>query len=203
MDRSLVSVIDMEMKKTAFDNIKSKEPTTLTFSLDKLFNILKTIKKGKTLKLEATEMSLKTIIDGKREFETSALVNPEEKAPDISKLESNATVEMTSGILSEGLTDASIVADSIVFRTKGKEFTMEAMNEKREATRTTLSAKDAVIGGSEESSRYPNDYLTKAQILFNMFETVKIGFKSDSPIKFTMDNSNLKAEFVIAPRLSD
>jgi len=212
MDKSKVTVTSIKMKRNVFDVIEfskifkeSGEKLKMTIELEKIYNILKTLKKDSTLEIEATDRTLKMTMDGKREFETTALVDlEEEKIPDISNFNGKAKVEMRTKMLCDAITDAAIVSGAMTFKTDGKEFLLETRGEKGESTRSKLGPEhEVIVEGEDQTSRYPNEYLTKAMVLFRMFETIKIDFNSDEPARFKMDNEGYEAQFLVAPRVAD
>ena len=129
-DRAMVAVVDFKLSKTAFDNYETDKETSIALNLLNFLTILKRTGSGDKLflKLDEDNNKLEVNIEGisKRKFSIRLLEINTEDIPPISQLDFPASAEVNASILEQGISDADIIADSVIMGLSPNEFTMRA-----------------------------------------------------------------------------
>jgi proliferating cell nuclear antigen PCNA len=208
-DRTMVAVVDFQIPSAAFDEFKVEEDTEIGVNLASLVDVVKRIRSSdKVIIHSGKENKVNIVIEGngKRKFELSLLDIQTEKPP-IDQLKFSGKVEMKSDILNEGIADADIVADSVVFHaspgifkmsTKGEMSSAELEMKKDEEGMLNIETADSV------KARYPLEYLKKMIKASKLADNVTIEFGTDYPMRLlfrTVDKISLG--FILAPRVED
>lgn len=208
-DRTMVAVVDFKLLSSAFDKFKVEEERELGLNLGNLVAILKrvgpsdklTIKSGKENKLEI-------IIEGngKRKFEIPLIDISVEKPP-IEQLNFTAEAELDSSILEQGIADADVVSDSVIFETEDDLFRMLAEGD---VSSTELEIKKGEEGllklktDGKVKARYPLEYLKKMIKAAKLSKQAELKFGTDFPMRLdfkVLDKISLG--FVLAPRVEE
>ncbi len=209
-DRSMIAVVNFQLLASAFDEFNVTGEDLLGLNLANLVAVVKRIKNEDkvTLKKDEGTNVLEIILEGKgkRKFEIPLLDITGEKPP-VDQLDFKGKVELDSSVLEEGISDADIVDDSVVFEAHPDMFKMWA---KGDVSSTQLELKKGEDGlvklESAEAlrARYPLEYLKKMIKAAKLSDKVALEFGTDYPmrLKFTaMDKVNLS--FVLAPRVEE
>ena len=208
-DRTMVAVVEFQIPSAAFEEFKVEGDEELGMNLSSLVDVVKRIKSSDRVIIQSgKENKVNIIIEGKgkRKFELSLLDIQTEKPP-IDQLKFTGRIEMKSQILDEGIADADIVADSVVFHaspglfkmsTKGDISSVELELKKGEEGLMSIEASDSI------RARYPLEYLKKMIKAAKLADDTLIEFGTDYPMKLvfkTVDKINLS--FILAPRVED
>jgi len=209
-DRSMIAVVNFQLLASAFDDFKVTGEDMLGLNLANLVAVVKRIKTGDkvTLKKDEGMNALEVILEGKgkRRFEIPLLDITGEKPP-LDQLDFKGKVELDSSVLEEGISDADIADDSVVFETNPDLFKMWA---KGDVSSAQLELKKGEEGlrklESSESlrARYPLEYLKKMIKAAKLSEQVALEFGTDYPMRLnfkSIDKVNLS--FVLAPRVEE
>lgn len=209
-DRSMIAVVDFKLLPSAFDDFKVTGEEMLGLNLANLVAVIKRIKTGDkvTLKKDEGVNFLEFVIEGrgKRKFEIPLLDITHEKPP-VDQLEFKGKVELDSSVLEEGISDADIVDDSVVFEAHPDLFKMWA---KGDVSSTQLELKKGEEGliNLESSeplrARYPLEYLKKMVKAAKLSDKVGLEFGTDYPMRLkfkSIDKINLS--FILAPRVEE
>ncbi len=209
-DRSMIAVVDFQLLASAFDDFKITGENLLGLNLANLVAVVKRIKTGEKVILNKEDGSnvLEFTMQGKgtRKFEIP-LLNISTEKPPLDQLEFKGKVEMDSNVLEEGITDADIVDDSVVFETNPELFKLWA---KGDISSSQLELKKGEEGLSSLEalepvrSRYPLEYLKKMIKAAKFANKVALEFANDYPMRMVfkeMDKINLS--FILAPRVEE
>jgi proliferating cell nuclear antigen len=209
-DRAMVAVIDLKLKSTLFEEYKFDKEESIGLNLLNFLTILKRAGSGDklTLKLDDEKSKLDITLEGKttRKFAVPLLDLSADEVPPISQLEFHATADVMSDILDQGIADADIIADSVVFELSAERMKMIAEGNstrieldavKGDETVTDITAPEAV------RSRYPLDYLKKIMKASKLSKTAKIRLGTDYPMKIEFKGENVYFGCVLAPRVSE
>lgn len=208
-DRALVAVVDLNIGAAAFEKLDVTEDTAVGVNMNNFVSVLRRASAGDriTLKKEDGRNKLKIIIDGssKRRFEVPILDITESELPPTDKLEFSSSVELKSDVLAQGIADAEIVSDIVIFeawpegfkiKSEGDSNITELELEKGNSMLTKLESTDKTKSG------YPLDYLKKIVKAAKLAETASIRFSSEFPMKMEFnDGDKLKISFVLAPHM--
>jgi proliferating cell nuclear antigen len=209
-DRSMIAVVDFRLLSSAFDEFKVVGENLLGLNLANLVAVVKRIKPDDkvTLKKDENTNVLEVVLEGRgrRKFEIPLLDISTEKPP-VEQLEFKGKVELESNVLEEGISDADIVDDSVVFETNPELFKMWA---KGDVSSTQLELKKGEKGLKKLDSsepiraRYPLEYLKKMIKAAKLSEQVVLEFSTDYPMRLNFkDIDKINLSFVLAPRVEE
>jgi proliferating cell nuclear antigen len=209
-DRSMIALVDFHLLSTAFEDFKVTGENALGLNLANLVAVVKRIKTGDKVVLSKDDESnvLQVVIKGKgtRRFEIPLLNIPTEKPP-VEQLKFKGKIEIDSSILEEGITDADIVDDSIVFEGEPHAFKIWA---KGDVNSSQLELKKGEEGLDKIEvleplrSRYPLEYLKKMIKASKFSDKVLLEFSNDYPLKMVFkDIDKIHLSFVLAPRVEE
>ena len=165
-DRAMVAVVDLNVPATAFDELTVEGEAKLPINLTNFISVLKRASSKDKLIMELVDNKLKLTMKNSstRSFTLPLLEISEEEVPPIEQLQFKASVSLKSDILKEGIEDADIVADSVLFEATPTSFSMKAKGD--------ISSTELILEGGNEAlgelkvegsvkARYPLDYLKK------------------------------------------
>ncbi|MBI3413596.1 MAG: proliferating cell nuclear antigen (pcna) [Candidatus Aenigmarchaeota archaeon] len=208
-DRALVAVVDLKIGAAAFEKLEVTEDASVGVNMNNFVSVLRRAGTGDriTLKKEDNRNRLKVLITGSstRRFEVPVLDMAESELPPTDKLEFSSSVELKSDVLAQGIADAEIVSDVVIFeasadgfkiKSEGDSNTTELELEKGNSMITKLEATAAVKSG------YPLDYLKKIVKASKLADTANIRFSSEFPMKMEFYNGDkFSMSFVLAPHM--
>ncbi|MEM5807393.1 MAG: hypothetical protein QW474_03350, partial [Candidatus Aenigmatarchaeota archaeon] len=188
-DRAMVAVVQFRMPANVFEEFKA-DNIVMPINITNFVSIIKRAKPDDKITLELKDNKLEVIMksDSTRKFTVPLIDIQEEELPSIDKLEFKTKVRVKSDVLKNGIDDAEVVSDSVVFETKKDTFMMKAVGD-TSSTELVLNKDDPgliEIQGSESRARYPLDYLKKmikaaklseeAKIIFSKYYKMKLIF---------------------------
>ena len=108
-------------------------------------------------------------------------------------------------MIEEGINDADIISDSIVFETDGKIFKMKTEGDSSSVESIVEKDNGLIeISGSESRSRYALEYLKKMMKAGKISEIATLNLGKDFPLKITFTKPDkVSMSFVLAPRVED
>jgi proliferating cell nuclear antigen len=209
-DRSMIAVVDFRLLASAFKDFNVTGEEMLGLNLANLVAVVKRIKAGEKVTLTkndgANVLEVEMEGNGKRKFEIP-LLNISSEKPPLDQLDFKGKIEMDSSVLEEGISDADIVDDSVVFETNPDLFKMWAKGDvsssqlelkKGENGLSSLEAPEAV------RSRYPLEYLKKMIKASKFANKVALEFANDYPMKIVFkDIDKINLSFILAPRVEE
>ena len=158
-----------------------------------------------TLELEDNKLRIEMKGEGSRKFSMPLLDISSGEIPEVSQLDFPAEMKLKTSVIEEGINDADIISDSIVFETDGKVFIMK--------TEGDLSSMESVIdknsglieiSGKEARSRYALEYLKKMIKAGKISDVTTLKLGKDFPLKLTFAKPDkVSMSFVLAPRVED
>lgn len=209
-DRSMVSVVDFRLPSTAFDKYKVDAPTSMGLNLANFVNVIKRIKGSEQVTLELSKDGTKLKItvegNGKRVFEIPLLDIKDEKPP-IDQLSFPGRIEVESGIIEDGIADAEIIGDSVVFEADTEYFRISARGDVSSAE-LEMGKKDSGMlklhVPEKLRARYPLEYLKKMVKAAKLSKHAVLEFGNDYPMRMefkAVDKAHLS--FILAPRVEE
>lgn len=207
-DRTMVAVVDFKLLSSAFEEYKVDGAETLGLNMANLVSVLKRVKSNEKLTLKSGANRLEIIVEGngKRRFEIPLIEVSVDKPP-VDQLSFSSRVDMDSSILEDGIADADVVSDSVVFESKGSTFRMISKGDISSAELELRKGDAGLIDIKVEKdvkSRYPLEYLKKMIKAAKFVSQASLESGTDYPMKLTfriVDKLNLS--FVLAPRVED
>ncbi len=208
-DRTMVSVTDLKILPTAFDEFKVENEENLGLNLANLAAVLKRVKSTDKIIMESgKENKLKITVKGNgvRTFEIPLLDIKAEKPP-IDQLNFGGKVELDSGVVGEGIADAEVIGDSVVFEASPETFKMHAKGDvssaqlemgKNDKGLLKLEAKESI------KAQYPLEYLKKMIKAGKLANNMTLEFGTDYPMRMTFKTvDKMSLQFILAPRVSE
>ncbi len=208
-DRALVAVIDLSISAQSFEKYDLTEDTSVGVNMTNLVSILRRADSTDkiTLKKDDGRNKLKIIISGAsvRRFEVPLLDMQEAETPPTDKLTFSSSVEINSGLLAQGVADAEIVSDIVIFEADPTHFRIKSEGD---STITELEVEKGnplllrLESDGANKSGYPLDYLKKMVKASKLAEIASLKFSSDFPMKAEFGNGDkFKLSFVLAPHV--
>jgi len=171
-------------------------------------SIIKRAKPEDKITLELKEGKLEIVMksDSTRKFTLPLLDMQEEELPSIDKLDFKTKARVKSDVIKNGIDDAEVVSDSVVFEAKKDAFIMKAVGDTSSAELVLNKGDPALIElqGSESRARYPLDYLKKMIKAAKLSEEATIMWSKDYPMKLSFkDVDKVEMSFILAPRVQE
>lgn len=210
-DRAMVAVVDFKLGAAAFDEYKIDADTSLAVNMLNFVSILRRANASDkiTLKKEDAKNKLEIILKGAsvRRFELPLLDIAESEIPPIDQLDFTCSAELRSEILEQGVADAEIISDLVVFdlepdvfrmKSEGDSSVAELKLERGESSLIKLDVKERTKSG------YPLDYLKKMVKAAKLSQTATIKLGKDFPMRLDFKLADkMSLGFVLAPRISE
>lgn len=206
-DRAMVAVVNFELKKSAFEEYKCDEETSIGINIENFLQILKRAKPSDKITLELGENKLKIKIEGEstRRFSIPLLDISVGEIPEVDQLDFQTKMKIKTSVLEDGVADADIISDSIVFETKGKKFIMRTEGDSS-SVEIEVDEKGGLkeISGEDSRSRYALEYLKKMLGAGKLSDIATLNFGKDFPMKLVFQKPDkVSMSFVLAPRVED
>lgn len=207
-DRTMVSVVDLKILSTAFDEFSIDAPASLGLNLAHLASVLKRVRSGDKLILEGGKEKLKITVEGggKRRFEIPILdLKPE--SPPVDQLAFGGKLELETSVMEEGVADAEVIGDSVFLEASEGLLRMYARGDVS-STELELKKGDSPLLDIKVpkaiKSQYPLDYLRKMIKAGKLAKQMTLEFGSDYPLRMTFRSiDKLQLAFILAPRVSE
>ncbi|MEM0473545.1 MAG: proliferating cell nuclear antigen (pcna) [Candidatus Aenigmatarchaeota archaeon] len=208
-DRAMVAVVQFKMPPNVFENFTVEKQVSIPIQITNFVSIIKRAKPDDKIILELKdnrfEVTMKS--DSTRKFSLPLIDLQEEELPSINQLEFKTKVRIKSDTLKNGIDDADIVADSVVFEAKKDIFSMKASGD-TSSTELVLQKGDQSLleleGTDGTRARYPLDYLKKMIKASKIADDVTLFWSKDYPMKLVFrDTDKIEIGFVLAPRVQD
>lgn len=209
-DRAIVSVIDFKLKSTAFNEYVCEEEKEIGINLLTLLTFLKRTSPSDKLTLELNEKEnrLEMILEGEsnRKFAIPLIEVSRREMPEIEKLEFTASAELRSNILEQGINDADLIADSVIFDMSEDELKMLAKGNGSKTELVLEKGNDALLdlkAKEKVNSRYSLEYLKKMVKGSRLSDKAQISIGKDFPMKLQFLGQEATLSMILAPRVSE
>ncbi len=209
-DPTMVALVDLRIYRKAFDEVKVDGEVKLPLNLDNIIAVLKRAKTSDKLIIESGEEENRLVLrlEGttKRRFVLPLLDIDEPKIPEL-KLEFLGTVEITKEAFIDGISNASVVADTVTFKLENDRLVMLGEGDFSKAELVVEKGSEAAIGmdvKENAKSKFSIDYLRKIISGTKLGDTVKLRLGNDFPLEITVKAGELaELRYVLAPRVED
>ncbi len=208
MDLTHVAFVDLQITKDAFSDYKVEDKITLGLDLDRFNTILKRAGSSDIITLSANEETTLNI-EIKDNFSSSTrrfelpLIDISKEEVKIPSLDFPAEIELDPKVLVEGIKDAEIVSDNIIFKVDENKFYIEAKGDLGNVE--VKVDKSEVIDYTVKDpceSQYPIEYLKKMAKAGDISRSVKIHLGKDIPLKLEFISPEVNLSFIVAPRVT-
>ncbi len=208
-DRAMVAVVDFKLSSGAFDEYSCDSEKEIGLNLLNFLTILKRAGTGDKLKLELKdENKLEITLEGGsvRRFAVPLLEISKEEIPPVDQLDFSASLEVRADILDQGIADADIIADSVIFDLNDGSMKMFAEGDSSKTELILEGGNESLISMNTKQavkSRYPLDYLKKVIKASRLAPIAKIQLGTDYPMKIEFKGNNISFTCILAPRVSE
>ena len=126
--------------------------------------------------------------------------------PNIGQFAFTANAELSTDVLSNGVDDADVIADSIIIELSPSKVRMWAEGD---SSKTELNlesgsvALSAVDAKEADKARYPIEYLKKMLKAAKLAPKASVKIGNDYPMRVDFAGDKVNMGFVLAPRVSE
>lgn len=209
-DRAMVAVVDFNISSKAFEKYETDGEQSVGLNITNLMTVLKRAGTGDKLTLKLKEDKMEMILEGqsRRRFVVPLIELREEEIPPIDQLEFTSKVKISPSVLQNGISDAEVIGDSVIFDVTPKRFGMLAEGDVSMSELELEKGNEALIelatGDGEVRARYALDYLKKMIKAAKVADSVSIEYGQDYPMRMSFTAADkLRLNFIIAPRVTE
>lgn len=208
-DRAMVAVADFLLSAGAFEKYELDKDEAMGLNITNLLSVIKRAGAGDKMVFNLQGAKLEIVIQGasRRRFVIPLLDLKEEEIPPIDQLEFKSRVKLKPDILQNGISDAEIITDSVVFSTTPERFAMLGEGDVSRAELELEKGNEALFelaSGDGVKARYAIDYLKKMVKAAKIADSVSIEYAQDYPMKLGfVAGDKVKLSFIIAPRVTE
>jgi len=209
-DRAMVAVIDFKLPGTIFDEFKVDKEQNIAINLTNLVSVLKRVGANEKLEMELKDNRLEIIMKNSstRKFTVPLLDISQEEIPPINQLDFKARAKIKSDVLKNGIEDAEIASDSVIFEASKEGFSMRASGDISSTELSLEKGNEALLDLSVPTepvrARYPLDYLKKMIKAAKLANDINIRWSKDYPMRMDFTSvDKVSLGFVLAPRVSE
>lgn len=210
-DRAVVVVVDFALSKDVFSEYHYEDDTKIGLNLLNFLQILRRAMPNDVLEMTLDGNKMELVLKGEstRKFVLPLRDISRTETPDLKKLEEGfvSSFQINSEILSNGIEDAELVTDSVVFTVRKDNFSMKAESDSTSTQLDLPSGTDALKAvdiGEPVRARYSLDYLKKMIKAKKLTAEATIRLSTDYPMKLQFDIPNkMRLAFILAPRVEE
>ncbi len=208
-DRAMVAVVKFELKKDAFKEYKCEKDMSIGVNIENLLLILRRAKSTDNITLEVEKDKSKLKIemegDGLRKFSIPLLDISKGEIPEIDQLDFSTKMQLKTKTMEEGISDADIISDSVIFETSDKKLFIKTEGDSS-SVESKIDDNNGIveISGDNVRSRYALEYLKKMMKAGKISEIASLQMGRDFPMKLEFKQPDkVSMSFVLAPRVED
>ncbi len=206
MDPASVAMVIFKILPSAFLEYSCEKDENATINLVNFVAILKRARANDRIKLELSEskLNIRMVGDFKRSFSLPLidLAQNQQKIPDLTF---KSKVELFSNVLKDGIKDASMVSDCVMFEAKPESFTIKSFGELSETQLELTKDSPSMISiesDGEQKAKYSIDYFEKMLKGTKSSDKIKISFSTDYPVRIDCNKiDKYQLSFILAPRV--
>lgn len=203
-DRNMVAVIDFRLLSSAFDEYNVEKEVKIGLNLPNLVSVLKRIKGTDKITFSMPKNKLELTVEGsnKRTFEIPVLDIKRDKPP-IDQLAFPAKIDLESVVFEDGIEDALVIGDSVVFEANPELFKIWSKSDTSSWQVELQKGQQGLINVDAKENlkaRYQLEYLKKMAKACKISKQVTLEFGTDYPLRLAfkeIDKVNLN--FILAP----
>lgn len=208
LDPAGVALVNYNLLSPCFDEFSCSKPQEMTISITNLVSILKRAKGNENviLKLEDDSNILHISIKGlsKRNF-TLPLIDMQGNEQKDAGFDYPNCFEIETQVLEDGIKDASMNSDSVLFHVSEDTLTLSASRNNSSSELILENKKSPGLksfkASGEEKAKYAIEYLEKMLKVGKLTPSVTCEFKTEFPLRLTFqEKDKLNIKFILAPR---
>lgn len=208
-DRAIVAVVDFKLDKSVFDVYEVSGTVKMGVNVDNLLQIIRRANATDKLELslsdDESKLHIRMVGETVRRFSIPLLEIQEGEVPSPDTLDFTTKLQVRTAVIEEGVSDAAIISDSLVFETEDSALLMKTDGDSSSAElRVDKSGGLLSLNGKPARSRYPLDYLKKMVKAGRIADVATISFGKDFPMRLEFVNpEKARIRFLLAPRVED
>jgi len=208
-DRAMVAVVDFFLAAPAFEKYEVDNEQNIGLNIANFLSVIKRAGAGDKISFDLKDAKLQVALEGtsKRRFLVPLLDLSAEEIPPIEQLDFKSKVHLKTDALQNGISDAEIIGDSIIFEISPSRFYMFSEGD---VSRSELELEKGDVSLIEISSpditkaRYALDYLKRMIKAAKIADTVTIENGSDYPMRIVFcAGDKVKLSYILAPRVTE
>src|SRR3989344_3290761 len=199
IDHSQIVLVNFRMETDAFDKFEI-EPSFVGVDLTELNKIISRGQLNDKLQISLSDSELKLQLTGdlERKFNLP-LIDVREEEINLPKHTYEATVDISARLLKESLKDASLFGSSVVLKTKGDRFLIEAKGSHGTLNADSKDAKGIKVKSTKDvTAKFSLNFLHNIVKESEGDEKITLHLKNDAPMKIYYEIGKCKLEFFIA-----
>ena len=199
IDHSQIVLVDFMMESSAFDKFEV-EPAFVGVDLSELNKIMSRALLNDRMHLSLTDSELRLELAGEldRHFNLP-LIDVREDEINLPKHTYDATVDISAKLLKEALKDAGLFGSSVVLRTKGDRFIIEAKGSQGALSADSKDAKGVKVKSSKDvTAKFSLNFLQNIVKEAEAEDKVSMHLKNDAPMRVSYDVGKCRLEFYLA-----
>ena len=199
IDHSQIVLVNFRMETEAFDKFEI-EPAFVGVDLTELNKIMSRGQATDKLQISLTDSELRLQLTGELERKFNLpLIDVREEEINLPKHTYDATVEISARLLKEALKDASLFGSSVVFKTKGDRFLIEAKGSHGTLNTDSKDAKAIKVKSTKDvTAKFSLNFLHNIIKESEGDEKITLHHKNDAPMKIYYEIGKCKLEFFVA-----
>lgn len=208
-DRAMVAVVEFKLPPTVFEQFEVKEEITIPLNITNFVSVLKRTTSGDKISMELKGNKLDVVMKGSstRKFTLPLLDISQDEIPPIDQLDFKVKAKLKADVLKDGIDDAEVVSDSVVFEANKELFNLKAAGDISSTELTLKKDEESLLDlQTREASRarYPLDYLKKMMKASKLADEVTAMWSKDYPMKLSFkDLDKVELNFILAPRVQE
>jgi len=208
-DRAVVAVVDFNLNAKNFKEYNYDSDASFGLNLNDFLQVLRRAKPNDILsiKLDENRIELTFKNDSVRRFTIPIIEIREEIPVGVDKLAFPVQINLKSEILSDGIDDADLVSDSVIFDINKERVIMKAQGDSNSSELKIAKESEGLIkldGEKEVRARYSLDYLKKMIKARKLSDTVNLFIDSNYPLKLVFSTpEKISMSFILAPRIEE
>lgn len=206
MDPASVAMVVFRLLPSAFLDYECEKDDLMTLNITNFVSVLKRARANDKIALELTEnkLNIKMVGDFKRNF-SLPLIDTPPQSQKIPELTFNTKIELFANVLQDGIKDASMISDCVVFEANSEKFTIKSFGDTSETKLELAKNSPSMVTmeyTSDSSSKYSIDYLDKILKAAKSSDKIKLNFSTDYPVKIECSKiDRYQVSFILAPRV--
>ena len=206
MDPASVSMVIFKLLPSAFLDYECEKDDIMTLNITNLVSVLKRARANDRIAFELTEnkLKIKMVGDFKREF-SLPLIDTPPQSQKIPELSFNNNIELFANVLQDGIKDASMVSDCVVFEANEEKFSVKSFGDTSQTKLELEKNSPSMISmqsTKDSLSKYSIDYLDKILKAAKSSDKIKLSFSTDYPVKIECNKiDKYQLNFILAPRV--
>lgn len=206
-DPSQISMVDFAVPAKSFKKFEVEGTAKIGIDLDYFGQIMSRAKPTDELTLELDEQNsrLKVLLKGAsdRNFVVPLIDVSSSELP-TPKIEFDAEVKLHSGLLLDGLKDASLISTHIVLAVKDDAFWLKANSSKGELNHKTAKSASGVLDLKSKKdcqAMFPLDFLSDMLKASSSETILDVSLKANAPVRLSYAVGPASLTYFLAPRI--